>query len=613
MIDNLYEKVVTICMDKAGVNLKEINCCNLAERFPNIPVVYIYSNKDDFVSLSDSMQIYQSLKTQYKMFVDCEAHHNESRNDNKIKKVFYFLNELKKKKLKKRMNSRKRNASQKGILQMPIKNNDKLNISNKNLLKRHVSTGNLKHKFLLKEEETEVEEQIKIKINSKKLSKKRNSKSPQIKKTFIEKSEKSIELQNKNNKHTISPNKQNFLSDKHLITQNLQISIEYVYENTSQTKISEKESEKPLLDNTNIDINNISFKNTLTNEKKTSLNVQRNILLDQKSNTNSNPLYYPTNKYSTNTVSRDESVKLNFDYTNLDKDDFWGDDTKIFHYNLPNEDSFNVNKNFLKKNKSTNELKRNYNHSPNLVHEYNFTNNYTSKNKQNIDFTKNRFNNDFPQFPENKMKFMTENNIQKPKKSVLNNEIFLSNKNHKGYLSPLNKNYNQKNKFSHSPIVSNNGQKTIKLTGNVTFRKTEQFKNNSNNFSYNSNNNYEKSPYYKLKMHKKNSISKPSMKKSKSSNNFINHSISKTNLDSSSNKPFKNSYKQTLKNIKNHHLKNSQNEQYKISHYNTTVNSNYNNLLYDHYNLEKKLNQNSSDALYNQFANKMRANQSKYS
>jgi hypothetical protein len=89
-----------------------LNCAQFAKHFPNIPVVYLYSRRDEYVGSSDSMEIFGNLSTEFKYFIDSQAKHNECRRNDKIKRVFNLLKDLRKKKERKR----KRRLAQKKLI-----------------------------------------------------------------------------------------------------------------------------------------------------------------------------------------------------------------------------------------------------------------------------------------------------------------------------------------------------------------------------------------------------------------------------------------------------------------------------------------------------------------
>jgi hypothetical protein len=93
---------VAQCKSVAQIDIETLNSVQFAKEFPKIPVIYLYSRKDEFVESSDSMEIFNKLSTDYKFFVDCNAKHNEFRKDDKIQKVFNLLKELRIKKDKRR-------------------------------------------------------------------------------------------------------------------------------------------------------------------------------------------------------------------------------------------------------------------------------------------------------------------------------------------------------------------------------------------------------------------------------------------------------------------------------------------------------------------------------
>ena len=109
IVNSIYSKLVQQCKDVASVDIKSMNCAQFASNFPNVPVIYLYSKRDEYVECSDSMEIFDKLSTNFKYFIDCQAKHNEARREEKIKRVFDLFNELKQKKDKKARMSRSRN------------------------------------------------------------------------------------------------------------------------------------------------------------------------------------------------------------------------------------------------------------------------------------------------------------------------------------------------------------------------------------------------------------------------------------------------------------------------------------------------------------------------
>lgn len=102
IVNNIYSKLVAQCREKAQVDIDSLDCVQFAKDFPRVPVICLYSRRDEFVECSDSMEIYNALATHFKYFLDCNAKHNESRKDDKIARVFNLLSELRKKKEKHR-------------------------------------------------------------------------------------------------------------------------------------------------------------------------------------------------------------------------------------------------------------------------------------------------------------------------------------------------------------------------------------------------------------------------------------------------------------------------------------------------------------------------------
>lgn len=102
MENMIYSKLVTQCKTVAGVDIESLDTTEFAKRFKNIPVVYLYSSRDEYVGESDSMEIFKCLSTSFKLFIDLQASHSEERREVKINKVFDFLAELRKLKAKTR-------------------------------------------------------------------------------------------------------------------------------------------------------------------------------------------------------------------------------------------------------------------------------------------------------------------------------------------------------------------------------------------------------------------------------------------------------------------------------------------------------------------------------
>ena len=155
MIENIFENVKVDCKKKAKINICEINCARLVREFPNIPVIYMYSKRDEFVNCSDSMEIFKNLRTDFKLFVDCQVKHNESRTDEKIKRVFCLLKELNSKKQKKLLRLKnkirfkkgdgRKNSNRKNSYNIPLKLNSKKQSNFKNQRKKNMSLGDLKN------------------------------------------------------------------------------------------------------------------------------------------------------------------------------------------------------------------------------------------------------------------------------------------------------------------------------------------------------------------------------------------------------------------------------------------------------------------------------------
>ena len=110
IVNSIYKKLVGQCQRVANVDIKSMDCAELARKFPNIPVIHLYSKRDEFVECPDSMEIFNRLATNFKYFVDSQAKHNEARRADKIEKVFNLLRELMEKKEKKRRMSKARSG-----------------------------------------------------------------------------------------------------------------------------------------------------------------------------------------------------------------------------------------------------------------------------------------------------------------------------------------------------------------------------------------------------------------------------------------------------------------------------------------------------------------------
>lgn len=115
VVNSIYSRLVEQCKQVANVDIETLDCSQFAKGFANIPVVYLYSTRDEYVEASDSMTIYDSLSTTFKYFINSQAKHNEARRDEKIEKVFDFLMDLRKRKVKHRQRELKKKRSTKRI------------------------------------------------------------------------------------------------------------------------------------------------------------------------------------------------------------------------------------------------------------------------------------------------------------------------------------------------------------------------------------------------------------------------------------------------------------------------------------------------------------------
>lgn len=189
IVNSIYTKLVQQCLNKANVNIKSMNCAEFARNFPNIPVIYLYSKRDEFVECSDSMEIFDKLSTNFKYFLDIQAKHNESRKLDKICRIFGLYRELKDKKEKKRRmskikNQRKFSASNKRIVNIPGPKETHF----KKMTKKHMSTGNLlkikedRNEDLKSAKKTIKKEEYLIKMNENSACKKSSEKKISISK-----------------------------------------------------------------------------------------------------------------------------------------------------------------------------------------------------------------------------------------------------------------------------------------------------------------------------------------------------------------------------------------------------------------------------------------------
>ena len=90
VVENLYQKMKQDCKTVAKIDISEIDCAEMATKFPNIPVVCLYSKRDKLVTSSDSMAIFGKLKTNYKLFVDCKVNMMKLDLKKLLKEFFYF-------------------------------------------------------------------------------------------------------------------------------------------------------------------------------------------------------------------------------------------------------------------------------------------------------------------------------------------------------------------------------------------------------------------------------------------------------------------------------------------------------------------------------------------
>lgn len=111
IISKIFNKMKVSCKQMARIELDSINTAELAKNFPNLPLIYIYSSKDEFISSTDSMFIFSKLRTEFKLFLDCQVSHNQNRPEEKTNKVFHLLKDLWKKyeRKKKRVQMKKQN------------------------------------------------------------------------------------------------------------------------------------------------------------------------------------------------------------------------------------------------------------------------------------------------------------------------------------------------------------------------------------------------------------------------------------------------------------------------------------------------------------------------
>lgn len=107
LVDHLFERLVRDCQRIAKIDLTEMDCGKLAEEFPNLPVVCLFSRTDELVTASDSMNIFAKLKTNFKLFVDSKAKHDQVRPEKHVRRVFLFMDELQTRVEKNRARKRK--------------------------------------------------------------------------------------------------------------------------------------------------------------------------------------------------------------------------------------------------------------------------------------------------------------------------------------------------------------------------------------------------------------------------------------------------------------------------------------------------------------------------
>lgn len=150
IVNSIYSKLVQQCKDVAQVDIDSMDCAEFAKDFLNIPVIYVFSKRDEFVECADSMQIFGRLSTNFKFFIDSQAKHNEARRPEKIERVFTLFRDLKRKKDKNRRMSKARSKRKLSETTRRLKKEGSLGRSEQQakrtfgqLQKKHMSTGNL--------------------------------------------------------------------------------------------------------------------------------------------------------------------------------------------------------------------------------------------------------------------------------------------------------------------------------------------------------------------------------------------------------------------------------------------------------------------------------------
>lgn len=128
------------------MDLSELNSLTYAKSFPPIPIVYIYSKTDEYISLQDSLTMYEALPSDYRCFVESGVKHNQSRANETIKFVFFRIQSIIAKKKKKQEKLKLLKKKKKNIKKSILKDDYQVdtNPNFEELKKRNRSCYNLK-------------------------------------------------------------------------------------------------------------------------------------------------------------------------------------------------------------------------------------------------------------------------------------------------------------------------------------------------------------------------------------------------------------------------------------------------------------------------------------
>lgn len=123
-----------------GTDLSKLNTLTYAKSIPAIPLVYIYSKTDQYISLQDTLTIYETLPSDYKCFVESGVKHNQHRNAETINFVFFRIQKIISKKNKKNhkiKNLKFEKLNKKNSYNFKISNNQKFKSNQSNKIQKN--------------------------------------------------------------------------------------------------------------------------------------------------------------------------------------------------------------------------------------------------------------------------------------------------------------------------------------------------------------------------------------------------------------------------------------------------------------------------------------------